>query len=171
VERTDLICGGFPCQDVSEANPRGRGLDGERSGLWSEFARVLRLLRPRFALVENVGNLRSRGLARVLGDLAALGYDAEWSRLSACSLGFPHPRERLFIVAYSHGEQSGQRGRLQFPPCSEITRDLCLWPGEPEPIRMADGVPDRLVRNSRLANAVIPQAGELLGRWLHKSTF
>lgn len=102
--RVDLICGGFPCQDVSLAGKRA-GLDGERSGLWFEYERVLRVLRPRFVLVENTPGLLSAGFGRVLGGLASLGFDAEWSIVSACSLGAPHMRERLFIVAYAHGER------------------------------------------------------------------
>lgn len=96
----DLICGGFPCQDISVANIAGKGLDGERSGLWSEFARIIRELRPRYVLIENVANLINRGLDRVLCDLAASGYDAEWQTLRASSFGLPHRRKRLFIVAY-----------------------------------------------------------------------
>jgi DNA (cytosine-5)-methyltransferase 1 len=102
LERVDLICGGFPCQDISVAGRRA-GIDGERSGLWTEYARLVRLLRPRYVLVENVTNLLVRGLDRVLGDLAALGFDAEWECLSAASLGAPHIRDRVFILAYAHG--------------------------------------------------------------------
>ena len=95
----DVICGGFPCQDISNAGKRV-GIDGERSGLWREYARIVRELRPRYVLVENVAALLGRGLDVVLGDLAACGYDAEWSVLSAQNVGAPHLRERLFVVAY-----------------------------------------------------------------------
>lgn len=95
----DLICGGFPCQDISNAGKRA-GIEGARSGLWSEFARIIRLLRPRFVLVENVPALTIRGLSRVLGDLAALGYDAEWGCLPAAAVGAPHARWRIFLTAY-----------------------------------------------------------------------
>jgi DNA (cytosine-5)-methyltransferase 1 len=98
----DLLCGGFPCQDISNAGKRA-GIEGARSGLWKEFARIIRELRPRFVLVENVAALRARGLGRVLGDLAALGFDAEWDCIPAASLGAPHLRDRLFLVAYSNG--------------------------------------------------------------------
>jgi DNA (cytosine-5)-methyltransferase 1 len=96
----DLICGGFPCQDVSLAGRRA-GIDGRHSGLWSEFARVVRVLRPRHVLVENVPGLLVRGLDRVLGDLAALGFDAEWECIPAASVGAPHIRDRVFILAHS----------------------------------------------------------------------
>lgn len=94
----DLICGGFPCQDLSYAG-KGAGLEGERSGLWSEYRRIVCELRPRIVIVENVAALLTRGVERVLGDLAALGYDARWRCVRASDVGAPHRRERLFIVA------------------------------------------------------------------------
>lgn len=98
----DCVSGGFPCQDISNAGKRA-GIDGERSGLWSEFARIVDEVRPRFVAIENVSALRSRGLDRVLGDLAALGYDAEWMCLRASDVGATHRRERIFILAHSSG--------------------------------------------------------------------
>lgn len=103
----DVICGGFPCQDLSAAG-KGAGIDGARSGLWSEFARIVRELRPRYVLVENVpALLTGKGkrwdrapIGRVLGDLAEVGYDAEWARISAREFGAPHLRQRVWIVAY-----------------------------------------------------------------------
>ena len=103
LEEVDVICGGFPCQPVSVAGKQ-RGQDDER-WLWPEFARVLGELRPRYALVENVPGLLVRGLGDVLGDLAELGYDAEWGIVSAASVGAPHLRKRIFIVA--HADSSG----------------------------------------------------------------
>jgi DNA (cytosine-5)-methyltransferase 1 len=96
----DVICGGFPCQDISVAG-KGAGMAGERSGLWSEFARLIGELRPRYAIVENVSALLSRGLADVLGDLATLGYDAEWHCIPASAVGAPHRRDRIWIVAHA----------------------------------------------------------------------
>ncbi len=96
----DAICGGFPCQDISIAGP-GAGLDGERSGLWSEIARLACEIRPKLIIVENVAALLGRGLGRVLGDLAALGYDAEWHCIPAGRLGAPHERDRIWIIAYA----------------------------------------------------------------------
>jgi DNA (cytosine-5)-methyltransferase 1 len=96
----DLICGGFPCQDISFAG-KGAGLAGERSGLWYEFARVVRVIRPRYVLVENVAALLVRGLDAVLGTLASDGYDAEWFCLPAAAVGAPHRRDRVFIVAHA----------------------------------------------------------------------
>jgi DNA (cytosine-5)-methyltransferase 1 len=97
------IAGGFPCQDVSVAG-RQAGIEvGTQSGLWIEFARVIAEFRPRFALVENVGNLTRTGLYRVLSDLFEAGYDAEWCDIRASDVGAPHRRERLWIVAYPRG--------------------------------------------------------------------
>jgi len=95
----DVICGGFPCQDISTAG-KGAGIDGARSGLWSEYARLVGELRPRYVIVENVAALLGRGLGRVLGDLAALGYDAEWHCIPASAVGAPHQRDRVWVVAY-----------------------------------------------------------------------
>jgi DNA (cytosine-5)-methyltransferase 1 len=99
----DVICGGFPCQDISFAGD-GAGLAGERSGLWSEYARIIGEVRPRFVIVENVSALLARGLGDVLRDLAALGYDAEWHCIPASAIGAPHRRDRLWIVGYPHHE-------------------------------------------------------------------
>jgi len=98
----DLICGGFPCQDISVAG-KGAGLAGARSGLWHEFARIIGELRPRYVVVENVAALATRGLDTVLGTLSTLGYDAEWHVIPACAVGAPHRRERMWIVAYANG--------------------------------------------------------------------
>jgi DNA (cytosine-5)-methyltransferase 1 len=107
LEAVDLIAGGFPCQDISNAGKQV-GITGERSGLWSEFHRLICELRPRFVLVENVAALLARGIDRVLGDLSKSGYDAEWQVLPASAFGAPHLRERVFIVAYSNG-RNGNR--------------------------------------------------------------
>src|SRR5690349_3739642 len=99
----DVICGGFPCQDISVAG-KGAGIEGERSGLWSEYARLIGELRPRYAIVENVAALLGRGLDKVLGDLAALGFDAEWHCIPASAIGAPHRRDRFWLIAYPRGE-------------------------------------------------------------------
>jgi len=99
----DVICGGFPCQDISYAGA-GAGIEGERSGLWSEFSRLIGELRPKYVIVENVSALLSRGLDRVLGDLASFGYDAEWHCIPASAVGAPHRRDRIWIVAYPNSQ-------------------------------------------------------------------
>lgn len=108
----DVICGGFPCQDISEAG-KGIGLAGKRSGLWSEIARLAGELRPEFVIVENVAALLSRGLGSVLGDLASLGYDAEWHCIPAAAVGAPHRRDRIWIVAYPNPDRGGQQGHRE----------------------------------------------------------
>ncbi|WP_409559037.1 DNA cytosine methyltransferase [Cupriavidus sp. SZY C1] len=102
----DVVAGGFPCQDISAAGT-GDGLDGERSGLWTEMARVICEVRPRRVEVENSPMLTSRGLSRVLGDLAEMGFDAEWGVISAADVGAPHLRERIWIVAHANARQRG----------------------------------------------------------------
>ena len=118
----DVLCGGFPCQDISVAG-KGAGLAGARSGLWSEYRRLIGEVRPRFVVVENVAALLGRGLGDVLGDLAALGYDAEWHCIPASAVGAPHRRDRVWIVAYpigpgrqqvagsSYGDEGAHEGR------------------------------------------------------------
>lgn len=99
-----IVTGGSPCQDISIAG-KGAGLDGKRSGLWFEMWRVIRDLRPRFAIMENVPALTYRGLNRVLGSLAEIGYDAEWQTISAAEMGAWHKRERIWIIAYPQRER------------------------------------------------------------------
>ncbi len=111
----DIVTGGFPCQDISAAG-KGAGITGERSGLWREMARIIREVEPRYVLVENSPLLTSRGLGVVLGDLAALGFDAEWGVLGADDAGAPHRRERIWIVAYPDSGNAergqGERSRV-----------------------------------------------------------
>jgi len=103
----DVVSGGFPCQDISAAG-KGAGIDGERSGMWGEMARIIREVRPRFVFVENSPMLTSRGLGRVLGDLAGMGFDARWGVLGAADVGANHQRDRIWIVAR-------QRERISYP--------------------------------------------------------
>jgi len=100
----DVVSGGFPCQDISAAG-KGAGIDGERSGMWSHMARIIGEVRPKYVFVENSPILTSRGLHRVLGDLAALGFNAKWGVVSASDVGAPHQRDRIWIVA--HANSSG----------------------------------------------------------------
>jgi DNA (cytosine-5)-methyltransferase 1 len=182
LERVDLLCGGFPCQDISDAGLRA-GLAGERSGLWSEYVRLIRALRPRLVLVENVAALLGRGMGRVLGDLADCGYDAEWDRLPASSFGLYHERGRVFIVAYPQGDNRPARrvldaggirpsplesrrlhsiavaARARQDPTARLER-------EPRLARLVHGIPDQMERLEAVGNAVVPQVAEWLGRRL-----
>lgn len=172
--RADVVSGGFPCQDISVAG-KGAGIDGERSGLWREFARIIGNVRPRFAFVENSPMLVRRGLARILGDLAALGYDAEWEVLGAADVGACHRRDRLWILARRadalpdaadeglvrrNGELSdagevegGGENHGGGTPCDGVGE---WWRAEPRVDRVAYGVPARMDRLVALGNAQVP---------------
>jgi len=119
----DVICGGFPCQDISYAG-KGAGLAGARSGLWYEFARIVGEMGPRYVVVENVAALLTRGIDAVLGTLADLGYDAEWSTLRASDVGAPHRRERVFLIAWMADAQ-GAHGWRELQARGARSR----WPG------------------------------------------
>lgn len=116
----DVICGGFPCQDISVAG-KGAGLAGERSGLWREYARIIGEVRPRYVIVENVAALLGRGLGDVLGDLAALGYDAEWHCIPASYVGALHRRDRVWVIAYPQ--------ELQCDVCADYS-EVCMERGQ-----------------------------------------
>lgn len=109
--RVEALAGGFPCQDLSFAGKRA-GIEGARSGLWGEYARLIRELRPRLVFVENVPGLLSAGMGRVLGDLAALGYDAEWDCIPASAVGAPHRRDRVWILAQSQNAIGDRLGAV-----------------------------------------------------------
>ena len=111
LEKVDIISGGFPCQDISVAG-KGAGIEGERSGLWTELHRIISELRPRFAFIENVPMLTIRGGTRVISDLAEIGYDAEWQIVGADDVGAWHRRKRIWIVAYpGNGSGSAIKGQ------------------------------------------------------------
>jgi len=171
-----VLAGGFPCQDVSDAGSRA-GIDGSRSGLWTEFARLVRQLQPQYVLVENVAALLSRGLERVLADLAACGYDAEWQVLPAAAFGAPHLRERLFLVGYPHSDKHTAN---VFPPYfrpqqtspaiwQEVYAALTRATSSNRGRTYADtrrefyGLPDNVDRLTALGNAVVPQVAQYVG--------
>ena len=179
--KTDVLCGGFPCQDLSIANGFRKGLDGERSGLFFEYARLIGELRPRYVIMENVPGLIDDGLDRVLGTLAGLGYDAEWQTIQANWFGLPHIRKRVFIVAYPNGlgcsiwpENGGENAseivQLGFSrEADRIIDDLGNSRVDvSEHLREGYGLPTELdVISSRikaLGNAVVPPIGEYIGR-------
>ncbi len=119
IQTVDVICGGFPCQDISVAG-RGAGLAGQRSGLWYEYHRLIEEIRPRYVIIENVAALRSRGLDAVLGGLAEIGYDAQWHCIPASALGAPHQRDRVWVVAYA--ERDGRLGATHAGGAEEAVR-------------------------------------------------
>jgi DNA (cytosine-5)-methyltransferase 1 len=181
LERVDIIAGGFPCQDISYAG-LGAGLDGERSGLFLEAIRLVRELQPRAVVLENVAALLTRGLDRVLGALAEIGYDAEWHCIPASYVGAPHTRNRLFVMAYANSV-----GRRKSPIFQRVAAQKLLprdeWAGVSVAVHasagfsgrvrripngsfygMAHGVPSRVDRLRGLGNAVVPQVAELVGK-------
>ncbi len=109
----DVICGGFPCQDISVAG-KGAGLEGQRSGLWYEYHRIIKELTPKWVIIENVSALRSRGLDAVLRSLFEIGYDAEWHCIPASAVGAPHRRDRIWIIAYPNTNSEHWRSKSQF---------------------------------------------------------
>jgi DNA (cytosine-5)-methyltransferase 1 len=133
----DVVSGGFPCQDISAAG-KGTGIDGERSGMWREMARIIHEVRPRYAFVENSPMLTSRGLGTVLGDLASMGFDARWGVLGAADVGANHQRDRIWIVAK-------WRGQLSHAQHERIGRWEQQQAGaQKEDAKLADAMCDRL---------------------------
>ena len=158
----DLVCGGFPCQDISRVGRR-QGIEGEKSGLWSEMARVVGHLRPRYVLVENSTSLTKHGLDRVVGDLAEIGYDAEWDCLPAAAFGAPHIRDRLYLLAYPSSGRHGAPHQTVFAgwASSQLHGG---WTPEPRVGRVVDEFPDRVDRIRALGNAVCPRVIGWIGQ-------
>jgi len=220
----DVVCGGFPCQDLSNAGNKA-GINGERSSLYREMLRIISECLPRYAIFENVSALLTgdsgRWFAQFLYDLAEIGYDAEWHCIPASELGAHHHRDRVWVIAYPNNngptptkEQKGALQRSNTNPtrkesakqskgcgpssinevladtsskrqqgqresinamCKEAQRDwkasifesVCIrgeWSAEPKLGRVANGIPDRMDRLTRLGNAVVPQIPELIGK-------
>jgi DNA (cytosine-5)-methyltransferase 1 len=171
--RPDVIAGGFPCQPASAAGRRLGPADPR--WLWPAMAGVIAAVRPGWVVAENVPGLRTRGLAAVLADLDRLGYTAAAGTISACAVGAPHPRERLFILAHAQGtrcragrDHPGNPGPAPRPrthgPGPE-RRDR--WPVEPRVGRVAYGLPGRVDRIRALGNAVVPAVAEHIGRLIY----
>jgi DNA (cytosine-5)-methyltransferase 1 len=186
--RCDVICGGFPCQDISWSNFKGAGLAGEKSGLWRDYARIIGELQPRYVLIENVPAITFRGLGTVLNDLSDCGYDAEWNCIPAAAVGAPQLRRRIFVLAYPNGKRCQTDWSILHRPRETVAQEqekrVRLWPGQrvacPSPAnrvrwlpnaelgRVADGVPEELDRFRMLGNSVVPQVAEWIGeRVLH----
>lgn len=175
IDRIDVITGGFPCQDISLVGKLAGIKENTRSGLWSEISRLVSELRPRYVIVENVSNLitgpsgRPGGwFSRILGELADLGYDAEWDCIPASALGGYSRRNRVWIVAYrDEGEiGAGWFGRLQNSQTINWPR-LVFSGGS----RSDNGVPNWVDRVGACGNAVVPQIPELIGRALMENNY
>ena len=164
----DVLCGGWPCQDVSVAG-KGAGISGERSGLWKEYARLIGEMRPRFVFAENSPTLRTRGLGVVLEDLASLGYNARWGIIGAGNIGAPHKRDRMWILAYTNDEPRlqaySQTSALRSERDSRDDVSGAYWNETPSlnwslPEAVSDGTPDgvanRLDRLKAIGNGQVP---------------
>ena len=161
---SDVITAGFPCQDISVAGKRA-GISGESSGLWAHVARLVREVGPRFVLLENSASLTVRGLGEVLGDLAELGYDAEWNCIPAAAVGAHHLRARQWILAYPAGFRDGLAADKV---CSgRLLTELCARRiPEPGVGRVVERLPSQMdrARLRALGNAVDPRIPEQIGR-------
>lgn len=182
--RVDVICGGFPCQDISYAG-KGAGLQGERSGLFYEAMRIVRDLEPRFVVLENVAALLTRGIDQVLGTLASIGFDAEWQVFSSKEFGSPQRgRNRLFLVAYpakvfGNVSENHKSCSIVLGKTVSQSRDGSRSPfwfrsnwknSQPDVLRVAYGIPNWMDRLGGLGNAVVPQVAEWIGRRIVEAT-
>lgn len=168
--KPDVICGGFPCQDISIAGS-GEGINGKRSGLWKQFKRIIDDLGPNYAIIENVANLRSKGLVTVLQDLWQIWYDAEWHIIPAWAVGAVHRRERIWIVAYPNQQRLPQFKRQEKGISGTRLNTIYLqkrkrqWnTSEAYICGGVHAIPGRVDRIKQLGNAVVPQIPELIGR-------
>jgi len=155
----DVVSGGFPCQDISAAG-KGAGIDGERSGMWREMARIICEVQPRFVYVENSPMLTSRGLGVVLADLATMGFDARWGVLGAADVGAPHQRDRIWIKGSLANTNSAQRQGNQRPLRIEAQyANACCsswWEIEPNVDRVVDRMAARVDRLKAIGNGQVP---------------
>jgi DNA (cytosine-5)-methyltransferase 1 len=151
----DIVAGGFPCQDISNAGLCA-GITGSKSGLWNEMRRIIHEVRPGFVFVENVAALLVRGIDTVLGDLASVGYDAEWGVFSSCAFGASHTRERVFILAYANGIGcTGSRFKCQQSGRAEVIGAIqnAVWEKDASQLCRIDyGMADRLDRLKAVGN-------------------
>ena len=175
----DVVSGGFPCQDISCAG-KGAGLEGTRSGLWFEMARIISEVRPRFAFVENTANVINRGLPRIASDFHAMGYNTRWGIFSACSVGAPHMRKRMFLVAHSRAlgwdkiSRVQPKANYQAPRMWEtcVKNDLRPFIGEctdsslSNGVRISDVVADELDRIAAIGNGQVPAVVRLAWKML-----
>ena len=173
----DIICGGFPCTDISDAGVmwgERNGLDGEASGLWHEMRRVICSIKPRWIVVENVSAILHRGMGDVLRDLAALGYDAEWHCIPASYFGASHIRDRIFIIAHTNSARlqgraifnyagaQGARGSEQLARLVSSERELAIPTRSGRGVH--DGVSHRTHRLRALGNSIFVPIATQIGR-------
>ena len=174
----DVVCGGFPCQDLSTAGKKA-GFDGERSSLYREMLRIISECLPRYAIFENVTGLLAgesgRWFGQFLYDLAEIGYDAEWHCIPASELGANHHRDRVWIIAYPNSKRLQKNAGLDKIRkqrnsifCNKLRQDMQVWnksaPARTSFCGVPDGLPNRPHRLKQLGNSVVPQIPEAIGR-------
>lgn len=147
----DIIYGGFPCQDISVAG-NGKGLGGERSGLFFEIVRLTKEIRPSFVFLENVPAIRTRGLEQVVKEFTEVGYDCRWTCLSASSVGAPHKRERWFLLAHS-GSEGLERFGISFREKEKVTKS-----SKPMEIRKLTNSDSSKLRTKQIAEQGIEES-------------
>ena len=187
----DVVTAGFPCQDISISNAKAKGVNGERSGLWKEVARIIRDAKPSWAILENVPAIRSRGFEQIIYELDESGYMGEWYIIPASAIGAYHRRARVYIIAYPYSNKYNYSGRAPFfqryvldkternqkpdgfifNDSGSITRGRLnhwtaeQWAYQSPRCRMVDGLPKRLDKNrlKQLGNSLVPQIPQLIG--------
>jgi DNA (cytosine-5)-methyltransferase 1 len=159
--KVDVVCGGFPCQDISVAG-KGAGIEGERSGLWSEMARIIGEIRPNYIFVENSPMLTLRGINRVLGDISELGYNAKWGVMGTCDVGGNNKRLRIWIVANlsdsnkkRYAGADGEGGSSKKRKSYGYTAKCSWWRSSPPLERVANGVAHRMDRLRAIGNGQV----------------
>jgi DNA (cytosine-5)-methyltransferase 1 len=165
-DSADIITAGFPCQDISTAGRQAGIKEGTRSGLFYELLRVVRIVKPKYVVLENVAAIRSNGIETVLSELAQAGFDAEWACIRASDVGALHRRDRWWAVAYSIGNRSKRNLQQKIPWQPALQRvesirgfaDLRNGPAVSTPrlLRGTDGLPNKLDRLHAIGNAVVP---------------
>ena len=178
--KVDIVTGGFPCQDISIAKKDAKGIEGEKSGLWNEMARVVGEVRPRFVFVENTPSLVCRGLGKVLRDLSQMGFDAEWCYLGADVFGAPHHRQRFWLLAANTVcVRRHETALYRFPNIKNNVWTQCalheqvdacpIWQSSYTGLQcLADGFPDALDQLRAIGNAQIPCVAATAFRILYR---
>tara|TARA_R100001594_G_scaffold150505_2_gene212019 strand:- start:1646 stop:2458 length:813 start_codon:yes stop_codon:yes gene_type:complete len=187
----DVLTAGFPCTDISKCNVNGEGINGKKSGLWKEVARIIRDAQPKWAILENVPAIRSRGFEQLISEFDACGYMGEWYIIPASSIGAYHRRQRMFLIAYPDSNECSHTGRTPFfqryvlektkrqeapdgfvfNNTGEIAEGrlnywtATQWLHSSPRCRMVNGVPKRLDKNrlNQLGNSLVPQIPQLIG--------
>lgn len=176
----DVICGGFPCQDISVGHnwTEAKGIEGKRSGLWWEYHRIIRETAPKFIIIENVAALRTRGLGRVLQSLDEIGYVGEWHVIPGTAVGAEHRRERVWIIAHHQSirmERLWPEGFIKPQSLAEPLLPLRngdgQWEIEPDLRRSDDGIPAGLatLELHAIGNSILPQMAEAIGKGILKA--